>query len=298
MSLLNITNDGLPNILVQLHAAVLRAHKPIPRDVLLDSVAPPTVVDDAGKLARSTLTRWTQLGLFLEIDGAITVNERPPSRRDSAKELLAFTRRTACARVMAPENSRDFWVPEGALAADLTRSLAWMLAQDVYRTGFSQFEALEIQQLGDSDRLLFRNPTRRTGLQYWTRFLGFSQQPFADIDPTVAVRDVLPKVLNEGEDIDAVQFIDRLADALPVLDRGRWRQEVLASVDSNALTPLQIGQLSTALSRALLNLRESGELRLLRRADVGSSIVLSGVNGVRADMTFQWVERPKAGAAR
>lgn len=298
MSLLNITNDGLPNILVQMHATVLRALKPIPRDTLLDMVAPPALVGDAGKMARATLARWTMLDLFQDFDGAITVNERPASRRDGAKELLAFTRRTACARVMASANNQDFWNPEGAAAADLTRSLAWMLAQDVYRTGFSQFEQLEVQQMGDSDGLIFRNPTRRTGLQYWTRFLGFSQQPYADIDPTVAVRDVLPKILSEGEDIDAAQFIDRLADALPVLDRGMWRQEVLSSVDSNALAPLQTGQLSTALSRALLNLRGAGDLQLLRRADVGSSIVLTGANGMRADMTFQWIARPNAGAVR
>ncbi|ALP61332.1 protein DpdG [Paraburkholderia caribensis] len=296
MSLLNLTNDGLPNILVQLHATVLRAIKPIPREALLDAVAPPALVSDAGKLARGTLLRWTALGLFQEVDGAITVTERPASRRDGAKDLLAFTRRTACARVMAAENNGEFWMSEGAAAADLTRSLAWMLAQDVYRTGFSQFEALEVQQMGESDRLLFRNPTRRTGLQYWARFLGFSQQPFADIDPTVAIRDVLPKILKEGEDIDATQFVDKIAQALPVLDRGMWRQEVLSSVDGNALAPLQAGQLSTALSRALLNLRGSGDLLLQRRADVGSSIVLTGVNGMRADLSFQWIARPGAGA--
>ncbi|WP_454055666.1 protein DpdG [Cupriavidus sp. Marseille-Q8015] len=296
MSLLNITNDGLPNILVQLHAAVLRTSKPIPKEDLLDTVAPPSVVEDEGKQARQTLTRWTQLGLFQETDGAISVSDRPPGRLRSPQEMLAFTRRTACARVLAPENNPDFWAAEGALAADLTRGLAWMMVQDIYRTDFSKFEEQESKQILDSNRCLLKNSTRRPGLQYWARFLGFSQQPFADIDPTVAVRDVLPKVLAEGEDMHATGFLDRLAGALPVMDKGIWQEEMIAALDPNALARMRQGQLSTALSRALLNLRESGELQLQRRADVGSSIVLTGVRGIRSDLEFHWIARPQAGA--
>lgn len=296
MSLLNITNDGLPNILVQLHAAVLRASKPIPKEDLLDTVAPLSVVEDEGKQARQTLTRWTQLGLFQETDGAIFVSDRPQGRLRSPREMLAFTRRMACARVLAPENNPDFWAAEGALAADLTRGLAWMMVQDIYRTDFSKFEEQESKQIRDSTRCLLKNSTRRPGLQYWARFLGFSQQPFADIDPTVAVRDILPNVLAEGEDMHATGFLDRLAGALPVMDKGIWQEEMIAALDPNALARLRQGQLSTALSRALLNLRESGELQLQRRADVGSSIVLTGVQGIRSDLEFHWIVRPKAGA--
>lgn len=298
MSLLNIASDGLPNVLVQLHATVLRERKPIPKDELLERVAPPTVVGDDGEKARQTLNRWTQLGLFQEVSGEITVTDRPQGRSQTPQELLTFTRRTACAQALAPQNNPDLWASEGAFAADLTRSLAWMLAQDIYRTGFDKFEVQEGQQITDPNRWLLRNPTRRTGLQYWARFLGFSQRPYADIDPTVAVRDALPKVLSEGEDIEASRFIDRLAGILPVLDSGTWQEEVLAALDQNALPRLKQGQLSTALSRTLLNLRESGELLLQRRADVGSSIVLTGVNGARNDLVFHWIARPKAGALR
>lgn len=295
MSLLNITADGLPNVLVQLHATVLRANKPIPVDELLDTVAPPKLVQDDGTQARQTLNRWTQLGLFRESGGAITVNEQPPVSSNRPQVLLAFTRRAACARVLATENNPDFWALEGAMAADLTRGLAWMLAQNIYCTPFGDFEALESRQLLDENQWLLRNSTRRTGLRYWARFLGFSHEPFADIDPTVAVRDVLPSVLEEGEDIDAAGFVDRLAGKLPVIDNGRWQREMRAALDPNALTPLRSGQLSTALSRALLNLRESGELQLLRRADVGTSIALTGQQGLRNDLEFSWIARPRPG---
>ncbi|MBU9642353.1 protein DpdG [Burkholderia gladioli] len=298
MSLLNIASDGLPNVLVQLHAAVLRSRKPIPKDELLDTVAPPLVVGDDGDKARQTLLRWTQLDLFRENGGAIDVVKRPDDRLRTPQDFLVFTRRVACARVLAAENNPDFWAPQGTLAADLTRGLAWMLAQDVYRTGFDVIEERESQQITDPDRWLLRNGTRRPGLQFWSRFLGFSRQPYADIDPTVAVRDVLPQVLAEGEDIPAVQFVDRLAGVLPVIDEGVWQKEMLAAVDTNVLGRLRQGQLSTALSRALLNLRQAGDILLQPRSDLGSSITLTGASGARNDLTFHWIARPKAGAAR
>ena len=298
MSLLNIASDGLPNVLVQLHATVLRARKPIPKHELLETVAPPWVVGDDGDKARQTLNRWTQLGLFRDMDGAIDVAERPDDRLHTPQDFHAFTRRVACARVVAAENNPDFWATQGALAADLTRGLAWMLAQDVYRTSFDVIEERESQQITDPDRWLLRNSTRRTGLQYWSRFLGFGRQPYADIDPTVAVRDVLPQVLAEGEDMPAAQFVDRLAGVLPVIDEGVWQKEVLAAVDTNVLGRLRQGQLSTALSRALLNLRQAGDILLQPRSDLGSSITLTGASGARNDLTFHWIARPKAGVAR
>ena len=293
MSLLNITNDGLPNILVVLHATVLRATKPIAELDLLDAVAPAAVVEDDGQMARNTLNRWTELGLFVRENGLISVKEKLPGRRATTLEILPFTRRMACRQALAEENNPDLWASQGARAADLTRSLAWMLAQDVYRASFSQFEAQESQQILDPERLLMRNSGRRSGLQFWAPFLGFSRHPFAAVDPTVAVRDTLAEVLEPGEGLPAPQFVERLGTVLPVLDGGRWQLEVLKYVDPSALPPRQPGQLSSALSRALLNLWDSGELLLQQKADLGSSVTLTGAGGARSDLTFPWIARPQ-----
>jgi hypothetical protein len=293
MSLLNITNDGLPNILVVLHATVLRATKPIAEADLLDAVAPAAVVEDDGQMARNTLNRWTELGLFVRENGLISVKEKLPGRRATTLEILPFTRRMACRQALAEENNLDLWASQGARAADLTRSLAWMLAQDVFRVSFAQFETQESQQILDPERLLMRNSTRRSGLQYWAPFLGFSRHPFAAVDPTVAVRDALAEVLNPGEGLPAAQFVERLGTVLPVLDGGRWQLEVLRYVDPLALPLRQPGQLSSALSRALLTLWDSGELLLQQKADLGSSVTLTGAGGARSDLTFQWIARPQ-----
>lgn len=293
MSLLNITNDGLPNILTVLHATVLRATKPIFETDLLEIVSPSAIVEDEGQMARSTLNRWTELGLFVRENGLVSVKEKLPSRRATGLEILPFTRRMACRQALAEENNPDLWASQSARAADLTRSLAWMLAQDVYRASFAQFETQESQQILDPERLLMRNSTRRSGLQYWAPFLGFSRHPFTAIDPTVAIRDALSEVLAPGEGMPAPQFVERLGTVLPVLDGGRWQQEVLKFVDPTALPRRQPGQLSTALSRGLLSLWDSGELQLQQKADLGNSVTLTGSGGARSDLTFQWIARPQ-----
>jgi hypothetical protein len=295
MSLLNITNDGQPNILVVLHATVLRASKPILETELLESVAPVAIVEDEGQQARNTLNRWTELGMFVKENGLISVKDKIPTRKASSLEILPFTRRIACRQALAEENNPDLWASQSARAADLTRSLAWMLAQDAYRASFNQFEMQESLQILEPSRQMMRNSTRRTGLQYWARFLGFSRHPYAAIDPTVAIRDALPEIFGPGEGIPAPQFVERLSIVLPVLDGGRWQKEVLSVVNPMALSPRQPGQISSALSRALLNLWHTGELMLEQKADLGNSITLSGAGGARSDLVFQWISRPVLG---
>ncbi len=109
----------------------------------------------------------------------------------------------------------------------------------------------------------------------------------------MAIRDALPEVLGPGEGLPAPQFVERLGTVLPVLDGGRWQQEVLKYVDPLALPRRQAGQISTALSRGLLSLWDSGELQLQQKADLGNSITLTGAGGARSDLTFQWIARPQ-----
>lgn len=295
MSLLNITNDGLPNVLVVLHAYLLRAsQRAVTKAALLEAVAPAALVEDGGDMARQTLNSWLAIGLFREENDCIVTDRYPHSVRSaSAPDLLTFTRRSASRAAFSALANPELWGMKGA--ADLTRALSWMMLQDAYRHGFSDFERLESEQIADTDRLLFRNSTRRTGLVFWSRFLGFSRVPYADIDPTVALRDALPEIIEQGETLSADAFLDRVAVALPVIDRGRWQTEVLASV---APPPYlrSSGHVSPALSRALLNLRASQELLLLRTSDTGSFMVLTGTHGARADLTFQQVSRPRGSA--
>lgn len=298
MSVLNIAADGLPNLLVLLHASVIRAAKAVPEAELLESVAPSAVVDDMGAKARQTLNRWCELGFFVRDGDLVSLPDKPSSRRVSTLEILPLTRRTACRLVLTERNNPDLWASQAEGAADLTRSLAWILAQDVYRIRFSDLESAEPDQLNDPQKKIMENSTRRSGLEnYWAPFLGFSRGSFGQIDPTVAIRDVLPEVIKPGEGLPAPSFVERLSTVLPVLDGGRWQEEVLQFLDKSKLPRREPGQLSPALSRALLNLWTAGDLMLRQRADLGASVMLTGSNGARGDMTFQWIERPKGGTA-
>ena len=290
MSLLNLTADGLPNVLVVLHAAVLRmGQRGITEAGLLEAVAPAAIVSDDGDMARKTLRSWIEIGLFRREGAQIFANAYPEGvRAANAAMLRDFTRRAATKAALSASANADIWGKAGS--ADLTRTLAWMLTQNVQSTDFSELLALEGKQLITADREFLRNDSRLSGLKQWARFLGFSREPFADIDPTVALRDALPEIIAPGQSMSADAFLERVAVVLPVLDRGASQVEVLNNISPEPVYVRTSGALSTALSRALLSLRASRELVLRQRSDSGSFMVLSGSQGPRPDLTFHEVE--------
>lgn len=295
MSLLNLTNDGLPNILVVLYAAVAKSRSPMSSKELIDGVAPTGVVSDP-RLARTTLNRWIELGLFRESDGReqVTLVEQPPVELKSDADFVRATRIAARRVALSQPNNSELWAREGARAADFTRSLAWLMAQDVYRLQFRQINELEVGQVADSELRLMQNNTRVNGLQFWGHFFGFIRQPGGgDVDPTIAVRDVLSDCIHPGEELPATAFIERLTAALPVLDGGSYSVAVLSRLNRTTLPALQPGQLSPALSRAMIGLMFDHTLHFESRADVGRVITLTGRDGARLDHRYTWVRRPK-----
>jgi len=292
MSLLNLPSDGLPNILLTLAATLQRAKKSLTRTDLLARVAPEGVAHKDGEMARQTLNRWLELGLFEESNESVRLAQ---PLEPSVSDEIAFLRAVQDAArrcVLSEVNNPDLWAQRGAKAADLTRSLAWLLAQDVYGFSFGNKEMgdLEAAQIADNDSRLMRNDTRQNGLKFWAHFLGFVREPGGgEIDPTCAIRESLNRCIAGGEGMPAADFIRNLADELPVLDGGRWRLAVEARLERQALPALAEGQLSTALSRALIQFNMEGLLIFENRADVGRSIVLTGRDGVRPDYRYSWV---------
>jgi len=298
MSLLNLPSDGLPNVLVVLYSTMALARSPLTADEVLDRVAPSGVVTEP-RMARVTLNRWIELGLF-RVDDA---NERvglalaPETDMKSDFDIVRATRIAARHCALSETNNPALWARESARAADLTRSLAWLLAQDVYRLRFSDAQALELKQVANDDLRLMQNDTRKNGLQFWAHFLGFVRQPGGgDVDPTLAIREALPACINAGEEMPAAEFIERLAQRLPVLDAGVYRVAVEAQLERDALPSLHQGQLSTSLSRAMFSLMFDQTLQFENKADVGRSVVFTGRDGIRADHRYSWVRRPRRAA--
>jgi hypothetical protein len=294
MSLLNLYNDGLPNVLIVLYSTVALARSPLTTDEVLSAVAPLGVVTEP-RMARLTLTRWTELGLFRLDDAGerVTLARAPETDMKNDVDIVRATRIAARQCALSGANNPELWARERARAADLTRSLAWLLAQDVYRMRFSDAQSLELKQIANDDLRLMQNDTRKNGLRFWGHFLGFVRQPDGeDVDPTLAVRETLPACIAIGEEIPAVEFVERLAERLPVLDGGVYRVAVEAQLEKDALPPLQPGQLSTSLSRAMFSLMIDQTLQFENKADVGRGIVFTGRDGLRADQRYSWVRRP------
>jgi len=168
------------------------------------------------------------------------------------------------------------------------------MAQDVYRLHFREVNDLELKQVADSDLRLMQNATRINGLQYWGHFLGFIRQPGGgDVDPTLAIREVLSDCIAPGEELAATEFIERLSAVLPVLDGGGYSVAVLSRLERASLPRLQPGQLSPALSRAMFGFLFDQTLHFESRSDVGTAITLMGRDGPRPDHRYTWVRRPR-----
>lgn len=287
MAILNQASDGLPSVLVVLVRA-LRVMGPLERDHLEALVAPPSLqqVDATfkdGAMVRRTLNRWTQLGVFVEVDGRISLakgladgpTRGPGSLRALGTQLRRF--------VLAPENNEDLVRPEPSHAADFTQASCWMLAQDPFQLTTGGYKdvvnRMESDQFTD-EPWAFRNDTRWSGFVTWAPLLGFgwnSHVPRANTficDPTAAVSDALPEIFDDRDEVTQAEFFHALSTILPVIDGGSYRTQVEARLVGNTWRPTQVHEASPCLSLSLLRMEESGRLRLESRSDAAHRMLL------------------------
>lgn len=270
MSILNRPSDGSAPILLALWRGI-RKIGPMRKKRLLGLCAPVSIGDEQ---AMKTLFRWTQLGLFLEKDDKLrlapTFNKL---ETDGTVDYRAF-RREVRRLTLAESSNQDFLKPEPSGAADFTFAAAWLLSTDVFADHFKDLESIQrfeqeqIAPIGEGESsYAIQNDTRWSGFRDWMAFLGlgWNASPF-QLDPTEAVEDELDDIFAVQSDLTIDGFLQRLAERLPVLDggeyfrrarkraRGSWR-----AIDDHEISP--------ALTRALLRLREAGRIRFESRAD-------------------------------
>ena len=274
-------SDGLFNVLIVLIRALIRLG-PKPRGELLKACGADLEAVDPKHLSQS-LTRWTELGLFVVEEGVVALHESHGSQLGRNADI-AEVRLPKLAReiALAPENNARFWESEENRSADLSRGLSWILAQDVYALDTSSHQkvaTLESTQVADGTKRILQNDTRWNGLRTWMLYLGFARGGAqVTIDPTDAVRDMLPAVFDLDESLPAPIFVERVAAALPVLDGGAYRlkiEDVLK--DSNWTRPAD-GHLSTAFSRAIQRLDREGLIAAEKKSDSEDGILLIGVD--------------------
>lgn len=261
MSILNRPSDGQHSVLVVICKYLLHRKK-ASHEEILNECAPLELVNDQ-KPIRQTLNTWKKLGLFQEEGGMYSfAPDLAPEFKEPVGGLTALPRvaRTVALRV---ENNALFWESEGSLSADFTRAVSWVLAQNIYAmpSDYREVEAAEQRQVRDTSKRIFQNDTRWNGLRAWAPFLGFgwttkgsSRADLFSPDPTTAVRDSLASVFQGEQELPAAEFLLRLAKILPVLDGGRFRRDVEASLAPESWQAPKAHEVSTSLSRTMLRL--------------------------------------------
>ncbi len=101
-------------------------------------------------------------------------------------------------------------------------------------------------------------------------------------------------LLPPKNDVPIREFLDELAEAIPILDGGRFRVEVESKLRPEKWKAPASEAVSTSLSRALLRLQASGILRFDNRSDSESRVNLIG----RAGRTVQPVTHVLLGDAK
>lgn len=281
MSVLNQASDGLYTVLIVLVRAIVRLGPRNREDLILACGGAVDVVDTSQ--LTQTLNRWTELGLFGQEDGSVTITEPYRSglgkTADDAEARLPRIVRTVA---MLTENNERFWEREKSRSADLSRAVAWMLAQDVYALdgNVKKLAVLEEAQIVDSAKqTIGKNDTRWNGLKAWMLYLGFARDGMQwVVDPTEALRDALPDIFGSSRELPGPAFIERAASVLPVLDGGAYRTQVEASLKDRAWPRPRAGLLSSSLSRAIQRLDREGAITLANRSDTEGVVTLTGTN--------------------
>lgn len=278
MSILNRPSDGLLSTLLALWRA-LCAYGPRAEGDLLRLVVPATVVSGRQDLAAKTLTRWKQLGFFMEKEGRIHLSDEiaaiEPHDLDACRAAVL---RLVCLSSNNPEFEEDGDASlEKSKASDCTRAMAWVLAQDPYAFPSKYKDGAETLQYdqGVSPRP-FANDTRWAGFLEWATFLGAgfrtARAGFVPV-PWFAVQTTLATVFGEARVLAQADFFERLAESLPVVDGGSFRLQI-ASQTSRPWRAESGTEVSPSLSAALLTLEASGILRLEERSDAPQRMLL------------------------
>jgi hypothetical protein len=288
VSILNRPSDGIVSVLVALVRSSVMLGT-MPKSKLLDICCPKTLGDGKQEMAIKTLNRWTELGLFFvtEKEEVRIIDEYRASIRKlnaSASSISDVARQI----VLSSDNNMNFWSDEENRSADFSRAACWILAQDVHAfvpTSYTQVEPRALEQAGSPDVILFQNDTRWSGFVSWATFLGLGRSDSGKasggfiVDPTPWIRGPLMTLLPTKNDMPIREFLNRLAEAIPILDGGRFREEVESKLRPEKWKAPASDAISTSLSRALLRLQASGILRFDDRSDSESRVNLIGRGG-------------------
>ncbi|EQC0968133.1 protein DpdG [Citrobacter braakii] len=285
MSIINNAHGGSQYAVLVAFYQVLKVSpkNTLPREKLMALCAPASLQtgdsENASGKAPKELNAWLDLGLLKEESGNNTTEISLNARYFSTKDMPLRQATRRC--LQAVENNRDL-NSRDERAVDLTLLAALLLALDVYHN--PEISKRNLEQLVNHLLPDFRinSSNEAPVVPAYLSWLGFVQQITREsyaIDPTNAIREELPFLMQLGEQLSIAEVLQRLNRALPVLDGGSYRQNVEERISQKGWRPLSADRLSTSLSRALLRLQLSGIINMDEKADASGAMQLTGTKG-------------------
>lgn len=257
-------------------------------DRLIATLAPESLSDDGKHRLDIEVTVAAADSIGLTTRDGDTVLATPEARAASKAgnhELVHFLRRV----VLSPQNNSAEWGSQVG-ARDLTTSLAWFLcipeerAPDAMESGPHSLTRLQQECFGsrsgsgetEVSNWPIVNDTRWGPFRRWACSLGFAwPDPAGRIlpDPTPAIRDELAVVLGGTDEMAAQTFLDKIAQKLPVIDRGAYRNHV---AENMAAELSRSDRLTDSMSYAIRRLEREGSIQLGDRDDAERVVLFDG----------------------
>ena len=269
MSLLFET-ESMPSRVQGLFSYLLERTQPIEKANLISALSPQGLGDTQDR-AGKTVKQAVELGLIKSDKNeclALHSELLKPSECDRKNHSHTIQMLPSAITRLAFTN------PDNKSNSDLGQAIAWVLTKSPLSTPLTWEEAdrnlIEISSEKNTHALEL-NDVRFGNLVHWITYLGFARLEKAGkasaivADPTVAVRTALKTVLAIEERRGLSIFINDLAKVLPVIDGGTHRLTLLKK--HRAIAPCPDGQVSSALSTALLRLQHEGVIKLRFEAD-------------------------------
>lgn len=283
MSIINNAHPGSQIRLVCLVDRVLnrrQKQKPISRQELIETCRPENLPrsDGAKKRFVGNLDFWVEEGLWEKGENGVASKDSRATEQNLPVRVLK--------RCIAQCDSQG--ILEGNRLEPLLRTISVLLAQDQLTFQGQQRGTQRLDKPGDIAEainsrfaLSINESNEANTLKDWGIFLGFLE-PFAGgmiVDPTQAVEPLLANIFIEKHRLPIRDFIAALADRLPMLDGGVYRQVVEPLLEEKGWQRPLENRVSASLSHALLRLEKGLQLILEQPADDSRSMTLKTTDG-------------------
>lgn len=260
-----------------------RGGKPILHEDLVELLRPQALPqsDIGAERFRKNLDFWLEEGLWQQTEAGISRHTPLANERNLPSRVL---------RTLITNEPKESLL-EGTRGQPFLLSITALLAQDNFAfIGKSTLTKESVTGgvgplLKDSNnegvcRQINLSNEATTFLEF-AFFFGFVE-PFMDgylVDPTRAIEGVLDRVLENHSNLPAIDFISRLAEVLPMIDGGSYRQQVEPMITADNWTPKEPLHLSASLSQALVRLELALKIKFEIRADDHQALLLTGPDG-------------------